>query len=96
MLTTQQTPAFAKWFSSLSDRKAQAAIARRIVRLEGGLFGDTKSLGDGVSELRIDFGPGYRLSFTRRGATVIVLLCGGDKGSQSRDIAAAKALAQAV
>ena len=59
-----------------------------------GIFGDTKTIGGGVGELRIDFGPGYRLYFTRRGQEVVILLCGGDKGSQARDIARAKQLAK--
>ena len=95
-METKQTPAFSDWFAELRDRKAQAAVARRIVRIEAGNMGDVKSLGDGVSEARIDFGPGYRLYFTRRGNTVIVLLVGGDKGSQTRDIAKAKELAAQI
>ena len=66
----------------------------RIGRLERGLFGDVKSVGDDVSELRIDHGPGYRVYFTRRGETVVLLLCGGDKASQARDIQAARRLAR--
>jgi putative addiction module killer protein len=69
-------------------------IGARIDRLSFGNFGDVKSLGDGVSELRLDFGPGYRLYFVRRGESLVILLCGGDKATQSRDIAQAKRLAQ--
>lgn len=76
----------------LADRRAAERIVQRIVRLQSGLLGDTKGVGDGVSELRIDYGPGYRVYFVRRGAMVIILLCGGDKGSQSRDIKRAKAM----
>ena len=69
-------------------------IAQRITRLADGQLGDFRSVGDRVSELRIDYGPGYRLYFTCRGGEVIVLLCGGDKGSQARDIVRAKAIAK--
>jgi putative addiction module killer protein len=68
-------------------------MAQRIVRLQAGLFGDAKAVGGGVSELRVDYGPGYRIYFTRRGKILVVLLCGGDKASQRRDIKAAIAMA---
>lgn len=96
MFTTRRTDTFQAWFDALADRRAQARIAARIVRVEAGLRGDVKSVGDGVSELRVDVGPGYRVYFTTRDRTVIILLCGGDKGSQRRDIAAAKELARQV
>ena len=96
MIETQQTESFAKWFAGLRDGVAQKRIARRIALLEGGHYGDVKALGDKVSELRIDHGPGYRLYFTRRGETLILLLIGGDKGSQDRDIARAKEMAAAL
>lgn len=76
---------FGKWLESLDDLKAQARIATRIDRLTLGLLGDAKSLRDGVSELRIDHGPGYRVYFAREGRTVILLLCGGDKRTQRSD-----------
>jgi len=95
-METQQTPAFAEWFDSLRDRKAKSKIAGRIVRIELGLMGDVKSVGDGVSEARIDFGPGYRLYFTRRGEQLIILLVGGDKSSQQRDIIKAKEIAAQI
>jgi putative addiction module killer protein len=76
----------------LADQRAAERIAQRIVRLESGLFGDAKPVGGGVSELRIDHGPGYRVYFTRRGRIVILLLCGGDKGSQRSDIRTAQAM----
>jgi putative addiction module killer protein len=87
---TRQTLTFSDWLNNLRDIRAKTRIAIRIARIEAGLMGDTKSVGDGVSEVRIDFGPGYRLYFTRRGEELIILLCGGDKGSQARDIAKAK------
>jgi putative addiction module killer protein len=93
VIEVRQTSEFKTWLEALTDRQAIKRIAMRLVRLEGGLFGDTKSVGDGVSELRIDHGPGYGVYFTRRGNAVVVLLCGGDKGSQDRDISAAKKMA---
>ncbi len=78
----------------LGDDRARARIEVRIYRLSLGNPGDAKSVGEGVNELRIDYGPGYRVYFTRRGAAVVILLCGGDKRTQSKDIATAKALAQ--
>lgn len=86
-------PEFERWFERLRDIRARAAINRRILRLQGGNVGDAKPVGDAVSELRIDYGPGYRVYFTQIGSVVVVLLCGGDKSSQQRDIAAAQALA---
>lgn len=80
----------AEWLEGMRDRRALAAVLLRIGRLERGLFGDCKSVGDGVSELRIDIGPGYRLYFGRAGDQVILLLCGGDKRGQRGDIARAK------
>jgi putative addiction module killer protein len=94
MIGVRQTEIFRDWLAVLRDKQAAAIIRRRITRLELGNFGDTKMIGDGVGELRIDFGPGYRLYFTRRGQKLVILLCGGDKGSQARDIAKAKQLAK--
>ena len=93
MYEVQQTSVYDAWFRSLRDRLTQGRIVARIGRLQLGNFGDAKSVGDGVHELRMTFGPGYRVYFTRRGERIILLLCGGDKGSQSRDIARAKQLA---
>lgn len=92
-MEVKQTATFATWFAGIRDSRAQSKIAGRIARLELGLLGDYKTVGDGVSELRIDYGPGYRLYYTRRGETLILLLAGGDKSSQRRDIALAKKLA---
>lgn len=92
----RQTPTFEAWLGALKDPTSRAIIARRIARVASGAFGDVKGVGEGVSELRIDHGPGFRVSFIRRGETLIVLFCGGDKGSQARDIARAKAIAQEV
>lgn len=86
MNTIYQTPEFATWLGKLRDQKGRAVIARRIERAESGNFGDSKPLRDGVSEMRIDIGPGYRVYFYRDGETVYVLLAGGDKSTQSRDI----------
>lgn len=88
------TPVFERWLLDLRDREARRRIVLRISRLELGQFGDAKAVGDGVSELRVDHGPGYRVYFIRRGATIVVLLCGGDKGTQSRDIRRAIAMSR--
>lgn len=96
MIDVRQTIAFQQWLARLADRRAVEKIAQRIVRVQAGLFGDVKSIGGGVSEIRINYGPGYRVYFIRRGAAVILLLCGGDKSSQKRDIEAAKAIAASL
>lgn len=96
MIEVRQTAIFRDWLEHLNDRRARERIAQRIVRVEAGLMGDVRSVGDAVSELRIDYGPGYRLYFVQRGRVLVVLLCGGDKGSQRRDIARAKKLAADV
>lgn len=89
----RQTETFAKWLHALRDIKGRAVVARRIQRLELGTFGDSKSVGEGVNELRIDFGPGYRVYYTQRGKEIVILLCGGDKSSQRRDIRTAQEMA---
>ena len=93
MIEVQQTAQFKAWYAGLRDKNAVHRIAIRMTRLEAGLFGDIKPVGDGVSELRVDYGPGYRLYIAQRGKTLVILLCGGDKSSQARDIAIAKQLA---
>lgn len=94
MIEIRQTDAYARWFSDLRDRAARLRIDVRIRRLSLGNPGDVRSVGEGVSELRLDFGPGYRIYFAQRGAVLIVLLAGGDKSTQERDIRLAKALAR--
>jgi putative addiction module killer protein len=89
----RQTDLFEKWFSKLRDLEAKRRIAQRVARIKSGLLGDTKSVGDGIAELRIDYGQGYRLYFMTRGNQVILLLCGGDKSTQDKDIRIAKELA---
>lgn len=93
MIAVRQTEEFARWLKSLRDERAAAKIAQRIVRLQSGLLGDVKPVGSGVSELRIDYGPGYRVYFVNRGRAIVILLCGGDKGTQTADIRKAKTLA---
>jgi putative addiction module killer protein len=92
-MQVRQTAQFAAWLAMLRDKKAAAVIAQRIVRVQSGLLGDVKPVGGGVSELRINFGPGYRVYFTRHGHDIILLLCGGDKGTQAADIRTAKQMA---
>ena len=93
MIELIKTSAFDTWLRTLRDRQAKVRIAARIDRLASGNPGDVKPIGGGLSELRISHGPGYRVYFMQRGSIVIVLLCGGDKSSQQRDIEQAKALA---
>ncbi len=90
----RQTEVYARWFSSLRDRLARARIDARIRRLSLGNPGDVKPVGEGVSELRIDYGPGYRVYFVQRGHTLVVLLAGGDKRTQDQDVATALELAR--
>ena len=96
MIDIRQTETYRKWFASLRDRAARARIDVRIRRLSLGNPGDVKPVGHGVSELRIDFGPGYRVYFVQRGSTIIILLCGGDKATQAKDILKAHALSEQV
>ncbi len=93
MLLIRQTETFRRWERGLRDQKARALIAARIVRVANGLIGDVSPIGEGVSELRIHYGPGYRIYFQQRGVEIIILLCGGDKSTQSRDIWKARQLA---
>ena len=93
VLRVLQTAAFRRWLRRLRDDRAVSLITSRLRRVTLGNLGDVRSVGDGVSEMRIQYGPGYRLYFIRRGSDVIVLLCGGDKGSQRRDIERAKRIA---
>jgi len=95
-IEVRQTEHYARWFALLRDRTARARIDIRIRRLSLGNPGDVKAVGAGVSELRIDYGPGYRIYFVQRGTQLVVLLAGGDKSSQSRDIATAHELAKMV
>ena len=93
MIEVRKTELFTTWFGNLGDKRAKARIQARIDRMEIGNFGDVQPVGKGVSELRIHYGPGYRVYFVRRGPVVIVLLCGGDKKTQQADISKAKELA---
>ncbi|WFR97426.1 type II toxin-antitoxin system RelE/ParE family toxin [Rhizobium tumorigenes] len=96
MIEVRQTAIFANWLDALRDAQARQRIVVRIRRLELGNPGDIKPVGEGVSEMRITHGPGYRLYFTRSGDMIVVLLCGGDKSSQARDIAIARQLAKEI
>lgn len=93
MFIVQRTDGFAAWLDGLKDRTTRARLIRRLEKAEAGNLGDVASVGDGVMEMREFFGPGWRLYYVQRGAVLIVMLGGGDKATQSRDIAAAKALA---
>ncbi|MDN5863975.1 MAG: type II toxin-antitoxin system RelE/ParE family toxin [Gammaproteobacteria bacterium] len=89
-LTPDGRAPFREWFARVRDRRARARIEQRLTRLEAGLFGDCEPVGAGVFELRIDYGPGYRIYFARHGKTIILLLTGGDKRKQDHDIERAK------
>ena len=94
MIEFKQTETFRKWRSRLKDERARAMVASRLDRLAFGNPCDVKPIGQGISELRIDYGPGYRIYFHRRGNEIIILLCGGDKSTQAADIKTAKRLAE--
>jgi len=94
VIEIRQTERFARWFGSLRDSRARMRIQARIRRLTLGNFGDVRPVGGGVSELRIDYGPGYRVYFVQRGEALIFLLAGGDKRTQERDIATARMMAR--
>ena len=94
MIEIKQTETYFKWEHKLKDQRAKAAIAARVFRLANGLLGDVSPVGQGISELRIHYGPGYRIYFKQNGNEIIILLCGGDKSTQSKDIETAKKLAK--
>lgn len=96
MIEISRSEPFTRWLDGLRDRRAKSRIELRLLRAQGGQLGDVRSVGRGVSEMRIDYGPGYRLYFSRQGEAGVILLCGGDKGSQDRDILRAKALAASL
>ena len=96
MFEIRKTEHFVKWLDALRDLRARARVQVRIERLAAGNPGDVKSVGEGVSEMRIDYGPGYRVYFQRRGAVLVILLCGGDKSTQAADIRQALRLANEV
>jgi putative addiction module killer protein len=93
MTEIRKTETFAQWLDELQDLRARARVQVRIERLAAGNAGDVKAVGKGVSELRIDYGPGYRVYFTKRGRAVVILLAGGDKHTQANDIRIAQRLA---
>jgi putative addiction module killer protein len=93
VIEVRKTTAFSDWMMALHDHRARAKIAARIDRLAFGNLGDVRPVGEGVSELRIHYGPGYRVYFVKRGSRLILLLCGGDKSTQTKEIKAAKKFA---
>lgn len=94
MIEIRKTEIFTKWLEDLKDLRAKARILARIDRMEFGNFGDVSSVGEGISEMRIFYGPGYRVYFVQRGSKVVILLSGGDKSTQSKDITKAKEIAR--
>ena len=94
MIEIRQTNVYIQWFDKLRDRQARARINTRIRRLSLGNFGDVKPVGQGISELRINYGPGYRVYFIQQGQTLVILLAGGDKRTQDQDIKTAQILAR--
>ena len=96
MIEVRRSFEFAEWLFNLKDGRAKAKINTRLDRMEDGNVGDVSPVGEGVSEARIHYGPGYRLYFVTRGSELIILLCGGDKSTQARDITRAKQMAQEI
>ena len=96
MIEIRQTDEYSRWFDRLKDRQARFRVLARIRRLSLGNPGDLEPVGEGVSEMRIDYGPGYRVYFKQTGTTLVVLLAGGDKRTQTRDIEKAKELARGL
>lgn len=96
MVQIRRTDAFRHWLAALRDEQARIRIEMRIRRLKAGNPGDVKSIGGGISEMRIDYGPGYRVYLVRRGQSAVTLLAGGDKDSQRRDIVSARRLARDI
>ena len=94
MVEIKKTDVYARWLDNLRDIRARARVLARVERLAAGNPGDVKSVGEGVSEMRIDYGPGYRVYFTRRGNEIIILLAGGDKSTQDADVKTAQGLAR--
>lgn len=94
VFTVIRSSVFDRWLRAVRDPQARARINARILRLAFGDLGDAKPVGEGVSEMRVDYGPGYRVYFARRGAVVVLLLCGGDKSTQRKDIERARILAR--
>ena len=94
MIEVRKTEVYARWLDSLRDARARARVLVRVERLAAGNPGDVRSVGEGVSELRIDYGPGYRVYFRMQGRTIVVLLAGGDKRTQSQDVETALRLAR--
>jgi putative addiction module killer protein len=95
-MEVRETDDYAKWFDGLKDRQARVRILERVRRITLGNLGDVKPVGQGVSELRIDYGPGYRVYFSQRGKVLVILLAGGDKRTQARDIRKACLLAESL
>jgi putative addiction module killer protein len=96
MIEVRQTQEFSAWLHRLKDANAVARIVARMRRLEGGNPGDTRSVGKGILEMRIDYGPGYRIYYLHRGSQIVILLCGGDKRTQQQDIRQAQMLAETL
>jgi len=96
MIEVRQTQEFSAWLRRPRDANAVARIVARIRRMEKGNPGDTKSVGSGILEMRIDYGPGYRIYYLHRGAQIVLLLCGGDKRTQQQDIERAQALSETL
>jgi putative addiction module killer protein len=94
MVDVKKTDIYARWLDNLQDIRARARVQAKVERLAAGNPGDAKSVGEGVSEMRIDYGPGYRVYFKRRGNEVVILLAGGDKSTQDADIKTAQGLAR--